>query len=58
MNTKEHINSIIFERAYEIEQKLSEDDFFLAKLSGIKPEQVSNIALQCSIKELQKTINP
>lgn len=52
--SKEQINNIIFERAYEIEQKLSEDNFFLAKMGGVKPESVSDVALKCAIKELQK----
>lgn len=45
---------MIFERAYEIENQLSEDDFFLAKMFGLKPEQVADVALNCAIKELKK----
>lgn len=52
--TKEKIQNMIFERAYEIEQKLSDDNFFLAKMAGIKPDQVSNVALKCAIRELKK----
>lgn len=51
---KKKLQKMIFERAYEIEQRLSEDNFFLAKMGGIKPEQVSDVALKCAIKELQK----
>lgn len=52
--TKEQINKLIFERAYEIEQKLSEDNFLLAKMAGVKPEQVSDVALNCAIREIKK----
>lgn len=52
--TKEQINKLIFERAYEIEQKLSEDNFLLAKMAGVKPEQVSDVALICAIREIKK----
>lgn len=52
--TKEKVQKMIFERAYEIEQKLSDDNFFLAKMAGIKPDQVSNVALNCAIRELKK----
>ena len=55
--TKAKVNAIIFERAYEIECKLSEDNYFLAKMAGVKPEQVSDVALKCAIKELQKEFN-
>lgn len=48
------INNLLFERAYEIENKLSEDNFFLAKMAGLKPEQVGDVALECAIKELKK----
>lgn len=51
---KAKVNAIIFERAYEIECKLSEDNYFLAKMAGVKPEQVNDVALTCAIKELQK----
>lgn len=51
---QEKINKLIHERAYEIEQQLSEDDYFLAKMAGLKPEQVSEVALNCAVKELKK----
>lgn len=51
---KAKVNAMIFERAYEIECKLSEDNYFLAKMAGVKPEQVNDVALKCAIKELQK----
>lgn len=52
--TKDKINKLIFERAYEIENRLSDDNFFLAKMAGVKPEQVSNVALNCAIREIKK----
>lgn len=52
--TKKKVQKMIFERAYEIEQKLSEDNFFLAKLAGLKPEQVSDVSLKVAVKELKK----
>jgi hypothetical protein len=54
--TKQAIHKMIFERAYEIETQLSEDNFFLAGLVGLKPEQVEETALIIAIKELKKTI--
>lgn len=54
--TKEKVNQLIYERAYEIEVKLSADNFFLAKLAGLKPEQVEDVALKCAVKELKKTL--
>ena len=51
---KAEINKLIFERAYEIESRLSEDNFFLAKMAGLKPEQVGDAALKCAIKEIKK----
>lgn len=55
--TKNKLQKIIFERAYEIEEKLSEDNFFLAGIAGIKPEQVSDVALKVAVKELKKEFN-
>lgn len=54
--TKEKIQNMIFERAYEIEQKLSDDNFFLAKMGGINPCQVSDVALKCAIREIKKLL--
>lgn len=54
---KANITNAIYERAYEIECKLSEDDFFMAKMAGLKPEQVAEVSLNVAIKELQKVIN-
>ena len=51
---QEKINKLIYERAYEIEQQLSEDDFFMAKMCGLNPEQVEDAALRVAVKELQK----
>lgn len=55
--SKNKINNLIFERANEIENKLSENNFFLAGLAGVRPEQVSEIALKTAIKEIKKTLN-
>jgi hypothetical protein len=57
--SKDKINKAIFERAYEIEQILSADDFLFATIAGIgkDPIAISEHALNISVKELQKTIN-
>ncbi len=52
---KQKLQKLIYERAFEIEEKLSKDDFFLAKLAGLKPYQVSDVALSCAIKEVKDT---
>ena len=54
---KDKLHVLIYERAYEIEKKLSDDNFFLAKLAGIKPTDVSDVSLKIAIKELQKEMN-
>lgn len=56
LETKQKINNLIYERAYEIENLLSENDFFYAKMVGVKPEQVSDVALKIAVKELKKTL--
>jgi hypothetical protein len=56
-NTKEKINQLIYERAYEIEQILSEDNFYRAELCGIAPEEVSNVSLQTAIKIIKKELH-
>lgn len=53
---KTEIKNLIYERAYEIEQKLSEDNFLLAKLLGVGKEDVTNVALKVAIKELRVKI--
>ena len=50
---KSAIHKLICERAYEIEEKLSEDNFFLARMAGVRPEKVSEVALNCAVKELK-----
>lgn len=54
---KEKVYRIIFERAYEIEQQLSDDDFFLAKMCGLSPYEVSDASLRIAVMELQKEFN-
>lgn len=51
---KEKVQNSIYARAYEIEQELSKDNYHLAKLAGIKPENISSVSLNCAIKELKK----
>ena len=53
---KKEIKNLIYERAYEIEQKISEDNFLLAKLLGVGKEDVTNVALKVAIKELRVKI--
>jgi hypothetical protein len=50
---KEKVNQMIYKIAYEIETALSDDDFFLAKMSGIKPEDLSQISLKLAIRQLK-----
>lgn len=53
---KARINNLIFERAFEIEQQLSEHDFLTAKICGLKPEQVEEVSLKLAVKELKKEL--
>lgn len=50
---KQAVNQLIIERAFEISEKLKDDDFFLANIAGLKPEQVDDVSLKCAIKELK-----
>jgi len=54
---KKIVETALFERACEIEGLLSEDNFFLAKMAGVKPEQVSDVALKTAIKEFKKALS-
>ena len=51
------IRKLIFERAWEIEQELAKDNYFLAKIAGISPEQVESVALGVSLREYRKTLS-
>lgn len=51
---KNKINALIYELAFEIETKLSENDFFHAKTMGIDPSQVPDVSLKVAIKEFKK----
>lgn len=53
-DTKQKIQQLIFERAYEIEQQLSEQNYLLADMACVRPEQVSEVALRCAVKELKR----
>lgn len=53
---KEQINQIIYERAYEIEEILSKDDFFGAKMAGVPIEQISDVALKIAVREIVDTM--
>lgn len=48
------IRKLIFERAWEIEQELAKDNYFLAKITGVSPEQVESVALEVSLREYRK----
>ena len=50
------IDNLIFERANEIENRLSENNYFLANLAGVKPEQVSEVSIKIAIKEIKETL--
>lgn len=54
---KQTINNVIFERAYIFEERLSEDNFFLAKLCGLRPDQISDASLKMAVKEIKKEFN-
>lgn len=53
---KGKIINYIYERAFEIEWVLSDNNFYLAKIAGVNPEQVTDVALKCAIKELKKDL--
>jgi len=55
--TKKNVQNLIFERAFEIEQKLSEDDFFRAKMAGVNPKDVTDVALKAAIMSIKKDLN-
>ena len=48
------IRELIFERAWEIEEVLEKDDYFLAKMVGVSPEQIESVALEISLREYRK----
>ena len=55
--TKKNVQKLIFERAYEIEQKLSEDNFFRAKMAGVAEKDVTDVALKAAIMSIKKDLN-
>lgn len=57
VQSKQEINKAIFLRAYEIEEELSADNFFLAKMAGLKECDVPDVSLKCAVKELIKTLS-
>jgi len=50
------IQQLIFERAWEIEGVLAKDNYFLAKMAGVSPEQVESVALEVSSREYRKIL--
>ena len=53
---KKKLNKLIYEVAYELEQRLSENDFLQAKIAGLKPSEVSDVSLKCAVKFIKKLI--
>lgn len=53
---KKKLNKLIYEVAYELEQRLSENDFLQAKMAGVDPSEVSNVSLKCAVKFIKKLI--
>lgn len=51
---QQQVQEIIYKRALEIEACLSDDDYFLAKLCGLSIDQIAEVSLKLSVKELQK----
>lgn len=58
--TRKKMSSIICEIAWNIEQYLmgKNADLFFADMAGIKPENVSDVALKLAIKEFKDALNP
>ena len=50
------IQQLIFERAWEIEGVLAKDNYFLARMAGVSPEQVESVALEVSLREYRKIL--
>lgn len=50
---QKEIQRLIFERAYEVEQFLRDDDFRYAKIIGAEPEEIEEVALKAAIREFQ-----
>lgn len=55
-NTKELINQKIYELASIIEDRLSDNNFFLAKMAAVKPSEVHNVALKTAIMQISNQI--
>lgn len=47
---KKQVNKLIYETAYEIEQRLSELNYFEAKMYGIPIYEIPDVALGAAIK--------
>ena len=56
LDSKKKLNKLIYEVAYELEQRLSENDFLQAKMAGVAPSEVSNVSLKCAVKFIKKLI--
>ena len=55
---KKIINGFIFERAYEIEEALTANDFMLAKIAGFGTNEatISDFALKVAIREAKHNL--
>lgn len=47
---KKQVNKLIYETAYEIEQRLTMLNYFEAKMYGIPPYKIPDVALGAAIK--------
>ena len=50
---KKQVNKLIYETAYEIEQRLSELNYFEAKMYGIPPYKIPDVALGAAVKYIK-----
>lgn len=54
--TKEELRHLLFEIAYEIDEQLSANNYFLAKIAGVRPEDVESVALETAQRKLLKIL--
>ena len=50
---KKQVNKLIYETAYEIEQRLSELNYFEAKMYGIPIYKIPDVALGAAVKYIK-----
>ena len=53
---KNKLNKLIYEVAYELEQRLSDNNFLQAKIAGLNPSEVPDVSLKCAVKFIKKLI--